>query len=303
MFYSYKDFLKRKILNFFIKDILKTPQYKYNNQKIGGKLTILTLLQHKDMLMYLLAIKSFLRFVPAEKIVIIADDDLTKIDQDIIKSHIYDVSFFSADSFQSDKTPIGGCWERLNSIGHFATESYVIQLDSDTLTLFPPTDVITAISGNKAFILATERNQTFRNLSSFKTHNIEQKNYINLHIQALAEQFLYILEKKGINYYTRGCAGFSGFPFKSVNTKTISDLSEIYFKQLGQKWSEWGSEQFMSNLLISNCENSMLLPYPNYCTPDKMDKETCFLHFIGYLRFKKLKYHRLGSSVIKDLLS
>ncbi len=65
---------------------------------------------------------------------------------------------------------------------------------------------------------------------------------------------------------------------------------------VGEKWSEWGSEQVTSNLLIANASGSVVLPYPRYANFDQkfdltLDPAQCaFIHFIGTFRYSRGTY-------------
>ena len=71
---------------------------------------------------------------------------------------------------------------------------------------------------------------------------------------------------------------------------------------IGAKWSEWGSEQVMSNIVVANIPGAIVLPHPKYADCHKMQSEvTEFIHFIGNCRFDDGNYARLGAQVIARL--
>ena len=75
------------------------------------------------------------------------------------------------------------------------------------------------------------------------------------------------------------------------------------FSVLGNKWTEWGSEQVMSNIVISNIKTNDILPNPKYCAANQIDDSTCFIHFIGSHRYKKGIYIKKSKDVIEKLTS
>ena len=71
---------------------------------------------------------------------------------------------------------------------------------------------------------------------------------------------------------------------------------------IGDKWAEWGSEQVMSNIVVANIPNAIVLPHPKYADCHKMKADvTEFIHFIGSCRFDGGNYGRLAAQVIATL--
>ena len=73
---------------------------------------------------------------------------------------------------------------------------------------------------------------------------------------------------------------------------------------IGDKWSEWGSEQVMSNIIVANAPHARVLPHPKYADCQKMKPgQTRFIHFIGSCRFRNGTYAQLGTEVVASLQS
>jgi hypothetical protein len=71
---------------------------------------------------------------------------------------------------------------------------------------------------------------------------------------------------------------------------------------IGGRWSEWGSEQVMSNIVVANIERAIVLPHPKYADCHKMQQGvTEFIHFIGSCRFDDGNYATLGAQAIARL--
>jgi len=76
----------------------------------------------------------------------------------------------------------------------------------------------------------------------------------------------------------------------------VEDLSLRIEQRIGrEKWHQWGSEQAISNCLISCTERPITLPWPkyrNYMFPATNDPFTAasFIHFIGTHRFADSVY-------------
>ena len=119
-------------------------------------------------------------------------------------------------------------------------------------------EVIEAYRNNRSFALGTYLGQSIVSLS--KAHAIVEKNTSN-HVQVLAERcFVNFLDGKW--RYVRGCSGFSGYARGRHSRRDAEAWFRRMQEAVGEKWSEWGSEQVTSNLLIANASDSVVLPYP-----------------------------------------
>src|ERR1700752_1040492 len=85
MFFRAKRTLRRAWFNFNSRDLLNTPPIDSNNNNI----TLVTMLCHGEVMMYLLAAKSFCRQLGSNPNVVILDDgSLTKSDAETLRTHI-----------------------------------------------------------------------------------------------------------------------------------------------------------------------------------------------------------------------
>ena len=263
---------------------------------------VLSMVQHKDIAMYLLAAKSFLRYCSASKVIVVADKSLTGSDKDLLKRHIPQLSIVEAGDFCSSKTPKGGCWERLYAISTFVKESYVIQLDADTLTLGVPEEISSAVRQNQGFLIGTKDDQEFSPSVEYAQKAKAALNGDDDHIQTIAESFIDQFPKAN-GRYAKGSAAFSGFPKGSFSREDLETLSSFMYEAIGNKWENWGSEQFASNYIVSNFEGSTVLPHPKYCAVHRRNADTIFVHFPGYVRYKDGVYLKYGAKVINELQS
>jgi hypothetical protein len=57
-------------------------------------------------------------------------------------------------------------------------------------------------------------------------------------------------------------------------------------------WKRWGSEQVMSNVIVANEGEPVLLPYGRYLNfwNEDLPADTAFAHFIGTYRFHRGAY-------------
>lgn len=300
MFYQLRDKLNRLNFSFACKKIYGTPPVL---AKTDEPIAVLTLLQHKDVLLFLIAIKSFTKQVAIRKVIIINDGTLTQNDLETLKKHIPIVEIRDANEFSNNACPKGGCWERLLAIAHYVKEYYVIQLDSDTLTLSEIPEVKQQIATQTAFVIGTWDNQTIEpmNICSERV----RKNVTltpESHVQMLAEANFNKIDNVDSLNYVRGCAGFTGFPKDSFADSFVVEISQKIENILGKKWHDWGSEQVMSNIVVANINKSSVLPHPKYCDCTKIKPGTTnFIHFIGECRFQKKNYQNFAKEIINCL--
>src|SRR5690606_24165437 len=87
------------------------------------------------------------------------------------------------------------------------------------------------------------------------------------HVQDVAEALLERIDANlpSPRYYARGCAGFSGFAPGGFDTAIAQQFSQEIEAIVGREvWSRWGSEQVMSNVIVANEGEPLLLPYDRY---------------------------------------
>ena len=122
------------------------------------------------------------------------------------------------------------------------------------------------------------------------------------HVQVVAEAHFNRLRDFESLHYVRGCSGFAGFARRSFTREFVEEISAQMRSALGDRWTEWGSEQVMSNIVVANIPGAVVLPHPKYADCHKMKPQlTEFIHFIGSCRFDGENYARLGMQVITTL--
>jgi hypothetical protein len=298
MFYRLKDKFRRFRFMMETSGILNTPALV--TQPDSG-LALLTQLQHKDVRMALIAFKSFAIKLPVGAVYILSDGSLTTDDFDLLRRHIPSVTFLKLEDHQSRHCPKGGCWERLLSITHLVKDHFVIQLDSDTLTLGDIPEIAECVKANRSFVIGTWDNQELETMASRQSEAAVhlRKSIKTPHIQLAAEANFNKLKRYNELQYVRGCAGFSGFAKGSFSRDFVEEISSQMSDALGDRWREWGSEQVMSNIVVANTPDCRVLPHPKYSDCIKMRLPvTVFVHFIGSCRFNNGIYARLGKNII-----
>ena len=261
---------------------------------------LLSMVQHRDVMPYLLAVKSFSRFIPPSKIVIIADPSITIADRNLLVRHIADICFRDAATFHCDELPKGGTWERLTAIAEYVKEGYVIQLDADTVATRPMPEVAQAVRNNIPFLLGTEDVQQIQYAAEVATW---AKSRLSGHdqVQLVAESMLDRLSNQKRWRYVRACSGFAGFPRDSFAKEDLICISKEMGLLMDTRWTEWGTEQFSSNLVLATMADAQVLPHPKYCAPHRANGDTAFRHFIGYVRYATPLYATLAGQVSAEL--
>ena len=293
---------------------LSTARYRFNTRRIyrtapvtcdpTGAVAFVSQVCHRDLGMYLLAVKSLARYVLPNGVFVLDDGSLTEHDKLILYSHIIGLEILPVSSVKNSDCPTGGCWERLLFIADTVGTTYVIQVDSDTLTVREPIAVQRHIEENGSFTLGEWRGQEIVNAKEAADQVIDKVKSGSLHVQMLSEASLHQLALDKQLKYVRGGAGFAGFAKESFSRDVVEGFSAAMAGVLGEKkWSEWGSEQVTSNLIVANCPKAAVLPFPEYCfhRPDIDVESATLVHFIGTYRFHGGRYARLAKRVLSGL--
>lgn len=298
MLFRVRSAIKKKWFGVCCRDILSTPPVKIRE----NNLIIVSMISHLDLIQYLVAIKSLYNKINSGQIVIISDGSLIETDLEVLRTHVSPIEIVNVNDVNTKECPRGGTWERLFIIANYVQDNYVIQLDSDTITLNEIPEVLNYIGKNHSFLLGTEYGQ---NIVKMEEARLRMKNSSSKHIQALAEINFNLLKNYSSLKYARGCSAFTGFAKNSFSEKTIVNFSLEMEKILGEKWHSWGTEQVTSNFIISNSAHPNILPFPKYRTYYFKNSipyiKSSFLHFIGTDRFKKGVYLKTARTVIANL--
>lgn len=289
--------IRKQIFNFTVRNILKTQPVTCDP---ASGLVVLSQSYHLDLYMFLIATKSFARFIRPKSFVVI-DDGFTERDKEIISHHLGVTEFISTRDISTENCPIGGTWERLVSIINRCTRDYIIQLDSDTVTCGYPGEVATCVKENKCFTLSTLQGRAIAPVQETATFADKVGGD---HVQILAERVMKRLPNAESLRYVRGCSGFAGFGKNSI---TIEDLKQ-FSKSMGQLlgldvWKQWGSEQVASNFLVANSDQAFMLPFEHYpyWKPGISTSHAKLIHFIGDSRFLGGEYIRQAKRIIRDI--
>jgi hypothetical protein len=300
LFFRATRALGRAWFDFNCRALLRTPPIHSSDDW----LTLVSMLCHGEVLMYLLAVKSFCRQLGRNpKIVILNDGTLTNSDCATLHAHIPGARIVAIADVAPDRCPKGSCWERLLLIGDLVKGSYVVQLDSDTLTVNSIDAVAQCIDANRSFTLLGD--QSYPEIEPMESACTRSKGNLSPMVQAVCERAFDQLPESASLKYVRGNAGFTGFARGSIDRETIAWFSELMRKIAKEKWDDWGSEQVTSNLLIANSGDAHVLEFPKYLSywahDDVPYEDASFIHFIGPHRFSNGFYIGSAQKVIANM--
>lgn len=302
MFFRARRALNRAWFEFNVRELRNTAALPCSETPI----TIVSMVCHGEVSMYLLALKSFVRHLGViPRVLVLNDGSLTLADKQTLSKHVDGIAIREISEISTGLCPKGGCWERLLLISDLVQESYVVQLDSDTLTSAAVPEVLSCIEENRCFTLLGDRSHpSVRTMleawEDLKTNTSTQP-------QAVCERnFSQLKESRNLKYL-RGNAGFVGFAKGSFKRDRVVYFSELMRSISEGTWNRWGSEQLTSNLLIANSTDPLPLPFPKYCSfwahPDVDYRASSFIHFIGPYRFAQGLYRKSAKVALRALQS
>lgn len=261
--------------------------------------------------MYLIAVKSVARWCPPSRVVILDDGTLGARDVALLRRHIPGVDIRAVRDVNVGRCPRGGTWERLVTCSDESRDRFVLQIDSDTVTPQQPEQVLDCVRSNVSYTMSgyvesVDPELAVRRLSLSDAAHV-RSNEVAIgsepHIQIAAEIAMERVTELAGSYYYRGCSGFAGFAAGAVTRPDIERYSLAMHAVLGERWSEWGTEQVTSNYVIANAPGSQVLEWPTYVGMMRGINEppTRMIHFTGHERFSFGVYQRAAASAIQTL--
>lgn len=300
MLFRMKDAYNRAQLSAALRPVLDAPPIRLSEDSHFG---LLSQIREKDVLMYLTAVKSFCRWHQPAHVTLLIDGDFCESSLDALHAQVPGISIEAHTQYRRDDCPVGGTWERLAALVAHASERFTVQLDADTITLGRLKVVEDCIAAGRAFTLGSGQGQRFEPAADAAARADGYLAKGDTHIQTLSESKLAGLRAGGKLRYVRGCSGFTGIAPGAVPSGRLLGWARQFRKIVGERWNEWGTEQFMSNVLIANAGNSVVLPHPEYATcPSIHEGQTVFAHMAGFCRFaNNHQYARLARATIATL--
>jgi hypothetical protein len=277
----------------------------------GDGVVIFSMIGSRVLLPYLVAVKSLHARLGRGRIAILDDGSLTRSDRAVLAHHLADPEIFPIARVATGACPTGGCWERLLTLLDLTQRDYVIQLDSDTLTLDSLPEVEGAIAANRGFTLLgdpTADANGILSLPDFMAAYHPGGSGIDpagpAHIQSSIEGNWDRFPDAAAWRYVRGSAGFAGFPKGGAGRGAAEAFSAAAAGIVGaEKWARWGSEQVASNFLIANGLDPVVLPYARHLNywNEAPPANAAFLHFVGTHRYSTGEYRRRTMEAIASL--
>lgn len=280
--------------------VLATPPLRAADDGV----VLFSMIGTRVLVPYLVAAKTLHAQLQRGRFVILDDGTLTADDRAVLSHHLDRPEIRSIADVAFAPCPKGGCWERLLTLLELRREAYVIQLDSDTVTLGPVPEVAAAIAAGREFTLRGGIDTQWLPVADYAEDLAALP--AGAHIQARTEAAMAQLAGAvgGITHYTRGCAGFAGFAPGGSGRELADRFSLAASQLLGpEAWAQWGSEQVMSNVIVANEGEPVLLPYDRYLNfwNEPVAAEAAFVHYVGTYRYHRGAYSRSARAVIAEL--
>lgn len=276
--------------------ILKTPPLAGSDD---GAI-VFSQLQHRDVLTYLVAAKSFALHTGYGRFVLLDDGSLTAEDRALLRQHLPRIEFRTMSEVHYGSLPVGGTWERLITICDLAERDFVIQLDADTLTCGPLDEVKACAARGHSFTLMAGHTAAMLPVARIAALAPVDRDH---HIQIVAEGKLGQLDPAIATRYGCGCSGFAGFAPDPQRRAALERFSARMEELLGPRWREWGTEQVSSNFLVARDPNGILLPYLRYRNfgGEALTDAAVFVHFFGTFRYDEGTYRRMARELAARL--
>ena len=233
-----------------VRQILDTPPIVPKDDDV----ILFSMIGTAVLLPYLVAVKSLHAHLQRGRIMLLDDGTLTDADKVVLAYHLGNPDILTFVDIDTAPCPKGNCWERLLAILDLRRDHYVIQLDSDTVTLGPVPEVAAAIDANRSFTLGGGVEDVAHGFMTVPQmiRDIYPDGPLYPHIQSVIESALRDVPGADELRYIRGCAGFAGFS-QSTDGRALAERFAVDAgRAVGQRFSEWGSEQAASNFVVAN---------------------------------------------------
>src|SRR6478672_6224593 len=196
-------FLKKRFNRaLFVRSLAEVQETRPLEIKRAG-LTFVSMVNERDLLMYLLAIKSVYRCIGEGQVCVICDD-LGVEARRLLKRHIPGIELVDIGQINIGRCQAGGTWERLLFALDRAQRSYVIQVDSDVLAFPPLTEVRCAYESNRAFTMSQIGGILETMEQTARISQANQSRHITVRAQAMFDR----LPDAALRRYIRGSSGF-----------------------------------------------------------------------------------------------
>ena len=270
------------------------------------------MLGHADLLMYLTAIKSFLRFRPRAGVAAHSDGSLSARDEDLLRAHVPGIRIVAAreadDRAARDLNPFlaewrvrDASWRRVIDTELWCETPRRMIIDSDILTVRRPDAVLEWIAGEG---MNAGRPLMFGAVDPKPAGPIPEGTG-KRHIQdVFRERLAHVAAAANLppEFYQGGTSGYYGCT-REISLEEIERLIHAGLTA-GVPMAEWGGEQCLVVFRLSTADPIRLdiRKYFNF-GPETLDRlsEAAVIHFFGTYRFDRGIYPRLAREVVRDL--
>jgi hypothetical protein len=261
---------------------------------------LLTMLCHRDVSQYLLAVNSLGQYLRPRRFYVVDDGSLTRSDIALLKSALQPLTLLQGADFKDPRLPPDPSWQRIQAIAEVVQKSYVVQMDADIFFAGEPVEVMAAVQEKRPFMLGTDEGEQLVKMPEAIAFARQFYDEGERHVQCQCEVNLDVLPEYQERRYVRACAGFSGYTAGSFNGQSLHDISDAFRQRLGEQWPVWGSEQVTSNIILANLSSVEVLPLQGYDSVDHYHSALKMIHFIGSYRFDGGIYQRLASHYLQS---
>ncbi len=307
MFYQLRK--RVNIIRFrrYAQGIYETPPTPCEPQ---ARCTLHTMLGQADLLMYLVAIKSFLRFKPRVRVTVHSDGSLSAVDASTLRAHIPGIRVVSAQEaddrakeslgpFLAEWRARDASWRRVLDTELWCETPRRMIMDADILTLHRPEQVLDWIQDE-----AVTRPLLFGATDAVPAGPIPprtgQRHIQTIFREQLAE--LALQSGRAPEFYQGGTSGYYG----CGRELSLAEIERLIRAGLaaGVPMAEWGGEQCLVVYVLST-SNPIRLDRDKYFNfaPENLDriKDAAVVHFYGTFRYYRGHYRRLAAQVIREL--
>jgi hypothetical protein len=310
MFYSLRKKANYALFAHRARKIHDTPPIACNP---SASCQVHTMLCQDDLILYLVGIKSLLRYSPNVGVLVYSDGTLEGPSAALLSEHVPGIRIIStgeadqragrvlgSDSFLYRLRGHDASWRRLMDTELWSSAPKRIIMDSDILVLNRPDVLIDWIeNGERAFLLGQPPAKPQGNLSIVRAN---ARPFIQDVFKARVDD---LSRELGLpnSFLDGSTSGFYGcsneLSLDRVESAIRSSLS------LGVPMKEWGGEQCLVIYLLSvagatRLESTRCINFDPSCL-DKLDKAQV-LHFYGTYRFYRGLYPRLAARVAADMM-
>nr|WP_315458962.1 hypothetical protein [uncultured Sphingorhabdus sp.] len=281
--------------------ILDTPPIMRRDDNV----VLFSMIGTAVLLPYMVAVKSLHAQLGMGRVMLLDDGTLTDADKALLAYHVGNPEILTFADIDTAPCPQGNCWERLLAILDLRRQHYVIQLDSDTVTLGPVPEIADAIATNRSFTLGGGTEDVAHGFMSVPDmiRDIYPDGPRTPHIQSVIESALRDVPGAEDLRYIRGCAGFAGFSTSATGRAMAERFAVDAGRVVGPRFAEWGSEQAASNFVVANDPDPIQLPYDRYTNhwEEALPADPAFIHYIGTYRYERGSYSASTKRAIRQL--